>query len=106
MVGRLGYHIGSQGLSDSIFVLEDDKALSYACMLTKYRFYLAQFDAIAAQLDLLVDAANELNLSIVSITTNITSAIETLPHARRDRACPCPCPYREREINKGMRHKG
>src|SRR5215472_1832461 len=92
-VWRSCHYIGHEIFPDLVLLSQDNDGILYARVRSQGGLDFAEFDAIAAHFDLVVDASQVLNGSIGSIACQIPCAVETLPCAHRgkpDRVKPCP----------------
>ena len=62
----------------AVVLARDDGSLAHVMMFDERGFDLAQFNAKAPHLHLIVDAANELNLAGGFVTNEIARAIQTI----------------------------
>ena len=85
-VRRFGHQIGDQPLIAFAVFAQHDDGLADAGRFLEQRFDLAGFDAMAAQLDLIIGAAQKLDVAIWAEARQIAGAINTFwPRERGNR---------------------
>src|SRR5205823_6862512 len=75
----LCYHIGDQPLIAGHVLPYHHYTFAHLSILSQYHFNLAEFDAVAAYLHLLIDTSHKLQAAIRTIVSQISCPIE--PHS-------------------------
>ncbi|MNE59215.1 hypothetical protein D3C80_1542970 [compost metagenome] len=76
---RLADDIGEETLVTGLVLMGDDDGLANFWMGQQHGLDLAELDAEAADLDLVVGAAEELQIAVLAPAPEITGAVEPVP---------------------------